>query len=879
MKTYITNNCANLHFYFEEAREYDNPIVGCLFVNDEDYIKFCSRFLHFMTVEPVFGSPKKDSKWAEQNNGEWYKHKEIRIPYPVMFLEEIEIHWIHEESQEAVLDKFLRRRERFWTTKPTPVFMLSCSDLCNDHSPEDRRTLISAFLQIDTAIYVTREITDMLDNRKAEMEGRIEVMDCWKNENTGRDSHHIPLIHHIGNKFDVYKKIMKRMGWKINKQPIVQIRSLPSSKSVPINNSYIVENTVEDMHIVIYYNTEHSCKIILRRLDEDSGWSKPIFIKIGNDCITVPSCQDNYLEYDTITREFLQPSKLDYEQKIPKTIIQTLETNVCDNVLQYNTMMTFIELNPEYEYKFYGNQERRNFIKKFFDSKTLDAYDTLVPGAYKADLFRYCYLYIHGGCYFDFKMILRKPLRKIIKATDSFIVCSDYDRNNTMDKKYGTSYLNSLIFTVKNNHALKLMIEKCVENILEKQDYFLQSINYRGFTDILDLTGPTLFYKVIHDKISDENIRFKHLILNNDESNYKNFVVVDFENGETVCTKTYTTTVSPFHYSKLWEKGELFYKNKRVVDKYTIYVYPHPFQDIFEFALNSRILTVSRVEAWGLDLYIKIIDNESSETVNLKIGRNGSTKKLVLLESSMFVGNENLENVMLENTVKPENINVTDIVIAITSVIHVSSNPMGHNEKRSLVSPSDRFTQTIEQIYMVKQLVPNATIILLESSKNMPSAELKELANLCHYVILYNSPTTNLYNHTHPNKSLGEIWSMVHLGNIIQDKDFKWFCKLNGRWKFRDNFSIQKFLCPYPTANCIKGNGRLGILAQTVFYCVPKRYYKLYKEHFNSWLDPETTEPVEHIFTMFLECVRTINTVSSLDIEGIGAAHGLHMIL
>lgn len=45
----------------------------------------------------------------------------------------------------------------------------------------------------------------------------------------------------------------------------------------------------------------------------------------------------------------------------------------------------------------------REFIYKNFNSDVLKAYDTLIPGAYKADLWRYCVLYVHGGIYVDIK--------------------------------------------------------------------------------------------------------------------------------------------------------------------------------------------------------------------------------------------------------------------------------------------------------------------------------------------------------------------------------------------------------------------------------------------------------------------------------------------
>ena len=73
-----------------------------------------------------------------------------------------------------------------------------------------------------------------------------------------------------------------------------------------------------------------------------------------------------------------------------------------------------MELNPEYSYVFYNNDDCIQFIKDNFDESVMIAYNHLRPNAYKADLFRYCYMYIHGGCYFDNKYIPRKSLKKIM---------------------------------------------------------------------------------------------------------------------------------------------------------------------------------------------------------------------------------------------------------------------------------------------------------------------------------------------------------------------------------------------------------------------------------------------------------------------------------
>ena len=59
--------------------------------------------------------------------------------------------------------------------------------------------------------------------------------------------------------------------------------------------------------------------------------------------------------------------------------------------------------NIEFEYFLYDDDDCRLFIKEHFSTDVLNAYDRLIPYAYKADLWRYCVLYIYGGIYLDIK--------------------------------------------------------------------------------------------------------------------------------------------------------------------------------------------------------------------------------------------------------------------------------------------------------------------------------------------------------------------------------------------------------------------------------------------------------------------------------------------
>ena len=67
---------------------------------------------------------------------------------------------------------------------------------------------------------------------------------------------------------------------------------------------------------------------------------------------------------------------------------------------------------PEYEHHILDDAESEVFIKKYFKPYVLETFHIL-KGAHKADLIRYCLLYVYGGLYMDIKTELIKPLREI----------------------------------------------------------------------------------------------------------------------------------------------------------------------------------------------------------------------------------------------------------------------------------------------------------------------------------------------------------------------------------------------------------------------------------------------------------------------------------
>ena len=109
---------------------------------------------------------------------------------------------------------------------------------------------------------------------------------------------------------------------------------------------------------------------------------------------------------------------------IPKNIFQTWETKKIGNkLLAFSDSWRLNNL--DFEYNLFDKNEREQFIKLNFDSKVYDTYMRIKPGAYKADLWRYCILYKKGGYYADIDTLCINSIQMIIPKNIDFVSVID----------------------------------------------------------------------------------------------------------------------------------------------------------------------------------------------------------------------------------------------------------------------------------------------------------------------------------------------------------------------------------------------------------------------------------------------------------------------
>ena len=156
-------------------------------------------------------------------------------------------------------------------------------------------------------------------------------------------------------------------------------------------------------------------------------------------------------------------------EEIPKQIYMTYHKNVPKKVF-INLEKYAVYNNQPIPYTIFNDNDAIKFLSQYYIEAVVNKFKSL-SGAHKADLFRYCILYINGGIYMDIKTELIKPLSEII----------DLDKKNTFYSVKGSSkvinkqiYQGIIITPPRNEIIFKLIVDIMeTPNYIPKQNYFI----------------------------------------------------------------------------------------------------------------------------------------------------------------------------------------------------------------------------------------------------------------------------------------------------------------------------------------------------------------------------------------------------------------------
>lgn len=170
--------------------------------------------------------------------------------------------------------------------------------------------------------------------------------------------------------------------------------------------------------------------------------------------------------------------------KIPRNLFQTWEISELTQEMNLLTSSWKIN-NPNYAYFLFNDNERKQFIKKNFNENVYNAYCKIVPGAFKADLWRYCALYIYGGVCVDLDSLCLNSIDNFLDENIEFITAVDLNNCPTIGKYNLTC---GFIASIPKHPILFNCIERIVYNI---ENNIVSKSN-------LDFSGPGVLGKSVN---------------------------------------------------------------------------------------------------------------------------------------------------------------------------------------------------------------------------------------------------------------------------------------------------------------------------------------------------------------------------------------------
>ena len=204
---------------------------------------------------------------------------------------------------------------------------------------------------------------------------------------------------------------------------------------------------------------------------------------------------------------------------------------------------------------YYFNDKECYDLIKTMNNNVITAYDSLIPTAYKADMWRYCVLYKYGGVYGD--MTQEFYLNYDIHKDDVDMILARDIRDNAIQI--------SFIATIPNSNFIKYVIDNITNDILKKKKglnslditgpyafcrYFKSYFNLKkipeGTNRLLGLDGK--YYKIRIDLRQHKGLIFKDIFNNNIVASTK-------KNGHNQELKTVTKMPK---YSELYKMDRIY---------------------------------------------------------------------------------------------------------------------------------------------------------------------------------------------------------------------------------------------------------------------------------------------------------------------------------
>jgi len=199
---------------------------------------------------------------------------------------------------------------------------------------------------------------------------------------------------------------------------------------------------------------------------------------------------------------------------VPKNIYQTHKSleYISNKPKLFSAVNSWKKYENEFTYNFYDDTMCEEFIKNNFEEKIYTAYSMLPMAVMKADLWRYCIIYMYGGIYADVDAYCNVNPNMFIN--NSYLTISPENCSNF--------FCQWTFAAPPKSPILKSIIDLSVERILTTE--------IKGEHIIHHLTGPAVFTTGIINYLKNTNACISDEVINYIGLNNENLYVFEPEN-------------------------------------------------------------------------------------------------------------------------------------------------------------------------------------------------------------------------------------------------------------------------------------------------------------------------------------------------------------
>jgi hypothetical protein len=154
---------------------------------------------------------------------------------------------------------------------------------------------------------------------------------------------------------------------------------------------------------------------------------------------------------------------------IPRIVHQTYFEHITADRYPHLSRIQNSWKNSGWDFRFYDDETARGYIVDHFPPRFVEAFDALIHGAYKADLFRYLVLMREGGVYADVDVMLEGSLDAFITPSMTFFAPRDIPCEYAGEP---FCLWNGFIGAAPGNPILLRTVERLINFIRDRADIY-----------------------------------------------------------------------------------------------------------------------------------------------------------------------------------------------------------------------------------------------------------------------------------------------------------------------------------------------------------------------------------------------------------------------